>query len=263
MKIKPFTPKIILSFYERLKWINVNYRKIKYNSEIFHAQHGPISYNTDGLATSNNCDFINAPKFVQAYSLAKATNPWPNFTSQWRVYIVCWFADLVKNLDGDYVECGVNTGASSRAIIDYINFNETKKRFYLMDTFEGIDAKYVSDEEKKIGILNYQYNDCYKEVVKTFSGFNVEIIKGSIPDTLIQCKAQRICYLAIDMNNVLPEIAALEYFWDKIVNSGVVILDDYGFPQHILQKNAFDKFAKEKNIEILSLPTGQGIIIKH
>jgi hypothetical protein len=64
------------------------------------------------------------------------------------------------------------------------------------------------------------------------------------------------------MNVVQPEIAAAEYFWDKLVQGAVLILDDYGFPQHIHQKIAFDDFAKQRNQTILSLPTGQGIIIK-
>jgi hypothetical protein len=64
------------------------------------------------------------------------------------------------------------------------------------------------------------------------------------------------------MNVKEPEIAAANYFWEKVVKGGVVILDDYGFPKHIEQKLAFDQFAKEKGVEILSLPTGQGIIFK-
>ena len=35
-----------------------------------------------------------------------------------------------------------------------------------------------------------------------------------------------------------------------------------GFPMHIEQKKAFDNFAIEKKVEILRLPTGQGIIFK-
>jgi hypothetical protein len=59
-----------------------------------------------------------------------------------------------------------------------------------------------------------------------------------------------------------PKIAAAEYFWSRIVSGGVIILDDYGFPHHINQKLAFDQFAKERNVQILCLPTGQGIIFK-
>ena len=59
-----------------------------------------------------------------------------------------------------------------------------------------------------------------------------------------------------------PEIAAAHFFWDKIVPGGVVILDDYGFKGHEEQKAAFNEFAKQKNVPILQLPTGQGIIFK-
>jgi O-methyltransferase len=54
----------------------------------------------------------------------------------------------------------------------------------------------------------------------------------------------------------------LSFFWDKLVKGGVMILDDYGFPGHINQKKAFDQFAFERGVQILYLPTAQGIIIK-
>jgi hypothetical protein len=247
----------------KVKWFFKNYKSIQYDSEIFNSIHGPMTYNTDGLATSNNCDFINDPRFDAAYQSAKATNPWPNFTLMWRIHIVCWLAEYAKHFEGDFVECGVNTGSYARAIIEYINFNSTGKTFYLMDTFQGIDPAYVTNAEKEVGILNYKYRDTYNEVIETFKSFKTVIIKGSIPATLNQCNVNKICYLSIDMNNLVPEIAALEYFWDKVVKGGVIILDDYGFPIHIEQKKAFDKFAAEKKHEILSLPTGQGLILKN
>ena len=64
------------------------------------------------------------------------------------------------------------------------------------------------------------------------------------------------------MNVMEPEIAAANYFWDKLVSGGVMILDDYGFPAHIVQKRAFDDFAKQKKVPLLYVPTGQAIIFK-
>jgi len=64
------------------------------------------------------------------------------------------------------------------------------------------------------------------------------------------------------MNNAVPEIAAAEYFWEKLVSGAVVVLDDYGFTKHIEQKQAFDYFAQRKGITIMALPTGQGMYIK-
>lgn len=268
MNVKKYIPRFIKLNLSRWLWFFKNYSAITKTTVFTDASiyHGPITYNTDGLCTSNNCDFIQEQRFVRAYKTAADTRPWEGFTLQWRTYIVCWFADHVKGLAGDFVECGVNTGAYSRAVIEYINFNNTGKRFYLMDTFEGLDEGLVSEEEKEGGIgkylVSYRKRDYYSEVKKTFSGFNVHIIKGAVPGTLPQCNAEKVCYLSIDMNCVEPEVAAAHFFWDKLVPGGVIILDDYGFAPHILQKRAFETFAKEKNIEILCLPTGQGIIIK-
>lgn len=249
----------------KLNWLKNNYKKIQpgvqFLPEVFQ---GPITYQADGIITSNNCDFINEPKFNKAYNAAKNTNPWSGFNMPWRVYVVCWLANMVKNLQGDFVECGVNTGAYSRAVIDYIDFNNLNKCFYLLDTYEGLVAEQITEAEKNAGIEFYlgNYKNVYEQVKVTFNEFNTKIIKGMVPNTLIECTAEKICYLSIDMNVMEPEIAAINYFWDKVVSGGVIILDDYGFPYHIEQKKAFDSFAKEKNINILSLPTGQGIIFK-
>lgn len=265
MRLKEVIPIQIRSLYHRFNWFTKNYGKINKFSALRPTHyHGPITYDTDGLTTSNNADFIREPRFAKAYATAAATNPWQGFTLQWRTYIVCWFADLVKDLEGDFVECGVNTGAYSRAVIEYVDFKSLNKKFYLLDTFQGLVPGQISEQESKAGIEKYlgTYRDVYEQVKQTFAEFNVSIIKGMVPDTLPQCDARKICYLSIDMNVVAPEIAAINYFWDKVVKGGVVILDDYGFPQHINQKNAFDEFAKSKNAAILTLPTGQGIIFK-
>lgn len=264
--MKKFIPLPLKILFRKWEWIAKNYSNIKRGSVIRDEAHylGPITYDTDSLTTSNNCDFITDPRFAKAYASAAATKPWEGFTLQWRTYIVCWFADFVKNLEGDYVECGVNTGAYSRALIDYIDFDKLNKTIWLLDTYEGLAKELVTEAEMEVGIESYfnSYKDVYEQVKATFKPFKAEVIKGRVPDTLPLCKAEKICYLSIDMNVVAPEIAAAEYFWDKIVPGGVVILDDYGFPPHILQKKAFDEFAIKKRVSILTLPTGQGIIIK-
>ncbi len=107
------------------------------------------------------------------------------------------------------------------------------------------------------------YKDCYNDIKERFDQYgNVEIVRGPVPDVLPLVKAEKVCYLSIDMNNAVPEIAAGEFFWDKLVSGAVVVLDDYGFRKHIIQKHAWDDFASRKGIQVLSLPTGQGLIIK-
>ena len=85
------------------------------------------------------------------------------------------------------------------------------------------------------------------------------LIRGTVPGTLDEFpKDRRVAYFSIDMNIVLPEIAAIEFFWDRLVPGAVVLLDDYGWATHLAQKEAFDAFAQAHNAMILTLPTGQG-----
>jgi len=84
-----------------------------------------------------------------------------------------------------------------------------------------------------------------------------------VPDTLAEFPAdRRVAYLSIDMNIVLPEIATIEFFWDRLVPGAIVLLDDYGWSTHTAQKQAFDAFAQAHGTMILNLPTGQGLIIR-
>jgi len=249
----------------KARWIIKNYRNIQPGSELMpNIFQGPVVFKADGVMTSNNCDFMKEPRFVRAYQAAEATNPWEGFNLPWRMYVVCSLAEMVKNLQGDFVECGVNTGAYARGVIEYVNFSSLGKTFYLLDTYQGLVREQITDAEYRAGVGEYltTYKDVYKQVVDTFKPFPVKIIKGAVPGTLVQCDAERICYLSIDMNVVEPEIAAANFFWDKIVPGGVMVLDDYGFPAHIAQKKAFDQFAVEKNATLLYIPTGQAIIFK-
>ena len=223
---------------------------------------GKICYEDDGFATIHNADFRSNPKFNAAYENGLATKSWTNIA--WRAHIIAWAAEYALALEGDFIECGVNRGGYSKLIVDYVNFKNQNRKFYLLDTFKGLDLKYVSDAEKKRGIMDaYKYEDCYQAVQDTFKDYsNVILIKGAVPETLPQVISRQIAFVSIDMNCVEPEIAAATAFWDRLVVGGIIVLDDYGHPLHIEQKLAFDRFAAEHGVTILSLPTAQGIIIK-
>ena len=221
------------------------------------------AYFQDGLLTVHNSDFRRDPKFRQAYKLGKATGSWGRQDVEWRAYICCWAAWSVRNKEGDFVECGVNRGGLSRTVMHYVDFDELDKQFWLLDTYQGLVDRLISEDERRLGILPGGYEPCYDKVVETFRfAPRVRIIKGIVPDTLAQVTADKICYLSLDMNNTAPEIAAAEHFWDRLVSGGIIVLDDYGWTKQINQKRAFDGFANTRAVKVLSLPTGQGLIIK-
>ena len=247
-------------------------RKLGYvnKEKLFEKNHvlpkAEITYSNDLLYTYHNADFIKKEKFSEIYKEVKAIGGklLNNYDIQWRIHVITWFANSVKNLEGDFVDCGVNTGFCPLAVIRYTDFSYLDKTYFLFDTFYGMDPKYSSKYEmERHETMGYGKNDSlYEEVKFRFKDFNVQIIKGAIPETLSIPFINKVAYLSIDMNSVIPEVEALNYFWDKMVKGGVIILDDYGYAGCEDQKIAHDKFAKSKNVEILSLPTCQGIIIK-
>jgi O-methyltransferase len=211
------------------------------------------AYLQDGLFTVHNSDFRKDQKFREAYRLGKATGSWGRQDVEWRAYVCCWAAWSVRNKEGDFVECGVNRGGLSRAVIHYVNFERLNKQFWLLDTYEGLVDRLISEDERRRGILPGGYEPCYENVVETFRPFRgVRIVRGIVPDTLSQVTATAICYLSLDMNNTAPEIAAAEHFWDRLVPGGIIVLDDYGWRKQINQKIAFDRFADARKISVLT-----------
>ena len=226
------------------------------------------AYDQDGLKSIHNHDFMFDSAFAKAYQRGCLADR--DHKIHWRTHIAIWAAVTASKVVGDYVECGVNRGFMSSAIMEYLGWNSMGRQFYLLDTFDGLDYKYVSDDDFKTGaremneanLTSYYVKDV-ESVKNNFAQWqNVHIIKGSVPETLEQVKAEKIAYLHIDMNCSPPEVAAIKFFWEKISPGAVILLDDYAYNGCESQKRAMDTFAHEKKLLVASLPTGQGLLIK-
>jgi len=230
----------------------------------------PSSYIQDGLASIHNNEFMGNSGFMAAYSRGVQAAG-KDYGWHWRVHMGLWAASVAKNLAGDFVECGVNAGFLSSSIMQHLNWNSLDKTFYLLDTFNGIDRRYVSEAEIAEGVLTKNtelvkagfYVTDIDSVVKNFSEWSrVKIIQGSIPETLPAVSAQQIAFLHVDLNCAPPEVAAVEYFWEQLVPGAIVLLDDYAYWGYRQQKLAMDGLAEKLGTSIASLPTGQGLIIR-
>jgi O-methyltransferase len=262
LTIKSLFPKHVRSFFKKLiVKIFANYFIVN-----------EYSYIGDGLATAHNTDFLKDKKFSNAYNKSKiitqALKNHPGENIHFRSYIACFCAKYALKIEGDFVECGVGKGMLSRTIVDYLKFEKVKKKFYLIDTFSGIPIKQAANFKEKrnmefLNTLNFSgsYSKRIHVIFKKYS--NVKIIEGKIPEILKKTNIKKISYLSIDMNNAFAEIESIKFFFNKITKGGIVLLDDYAYGKSfLLQKIYWDKFAKSKGIEILTLPTGQGLIIK-
>lgn len=239
-------------------------------------------YSADSLhVVGKNLDFLADPRFIQAYQrgmssghkIGRPKGSTLDIHVEWRVYTCCWAASQASRLPGDFVECGVNTGICSLAICEYLNLAQPTtpettnkdRMFWLFDTFEGIPEDQMTNEEKAHSLRQNEkfYEDCWDLACRNFAPYpNTRLVRGRVPESLHTVSIERVAYLSIDMNIVEPEIAAIEFFWDRLVPGALVVLDDYGWQPHRAQYEAMNRFAESHGAEIYALPTGQGLLIK-
>lgn len=229
-------------------------------------------YAESGMATLHNTGCLETEKFQTAYRRGiKAADI--DYKIQWRAYVACWAASqAIRAGKGDFVECGVNRGFMSSVIMSYLGWNRLDRNFYLVDTFDGIREEILTDEEKAAGYIENNraalaqgdYVRGVEGARKNFAEWpQAHVVQGFVPEVLKELPVASVAFIHLDMNNVTPEKAAAEYFWPLMIKGGVMLLDDYAFIGYDLTKKGMDDFAVAEDVEILSMPTGQGVLIKN
>jgi len=228
-------------------------------------------YEFDGLHTVHNARFREDPRFQAAYQRALQASHGVDPHTEWRVHIGLWAASRASSIPGDFIECGVNAGFLSSAILTYLDWTGLGKKFYLVDTFEGPVLKQFAEEEIAGGRLaaieqalsTGAYVTDIERIRENYAEWpRIEIVKGSVPEVLPAVDAQRVAFLHLDMNCAYPETAALRHFWRRISTGGIVLFDDYAYFGYNEQAKAIDEVLLSLGAEILILPTGQGLIVK-
>lgn len=222
------------------------------------------SYAEDLFATRAAATWLDDPRFVSSYAAGASVSVWGH-NIRWRVQTLLKCAVQASRVEGDFVECGVDCGGTALSVLTYLTPDAFAGReFHLFDTFEGVQPMQMTTEEISASKLKQgRYIDAYEQVGRTFDPFPfVKLVRGMVPDTLSQYTGSKVAYLHIDMNVSLPECEALRYFWPRLSRGAPVIFDDYGFPFHQQQRKDLDRVAASLGVEIMMLPTGQGLMWK-
>jgi hypothetical protein len=235
---------------------------------------GRAAYNADALAVwDKSTAFLQDPRFAAAYRagmdsghhILRAPGSHDDIHVEWRVHVLCWAASHAARLEGDFVECGVNTGIYSLAVCRYLGFERLDRDFWLFDTFKGIPESHMRPDEREARTAENAslYSECFDLACRNFAPYpRAHLVRGTVPETLATATIERVAYLSIDMNIEVPERAAIEHFWPRLVPGAVVVLDDYGWLHFEAQRLSMDEFAREAGVQILTLPTGQGLMLK-
>lgn len=230
-------------------------RRISFRQNPYLVARSP-SYNADGFATVHAASFLGEARFQHSYRMGLSGIPDQiarRSDIRWRAHLACWAAQQALALPlGDFVECGVWYGILSRTIAEYTDFGSTDRHFYLVDPFGN-----------PLPNMTHYENDIFSDVKERFSSFpNIHLVRGLVPDSLSEVPSDAVAYLSIDMNSVEPERAALEHFYPRLVPGAVIYFDDYGWAEFSELRNMVDEFFSEKPETVLSLPTGQALVVK-
>jgi hypothetical protein len=227
--------------HEQLVWVHRSERRL------FHG---------DGLLTRHAHPFLDDPDFQRAYARAVEAAGW-DYNIPWRAHTILWAAAVAAELDGAFVECGTGRGFMASAICEHQKWSD--RPFYLLDTFLP-----TLQDGPDIGEPSPHYATDPEAVAENFSEWaGIQLVVGAIPASLSDVPAEPVAFLHVDLNSAEAEAHAVRHFWPLLNDGGVMVFDDYGFEGFESSRKNVDRLARELAFEVLVLPTGQAVVIKH
>lgn len=177
-----------------------------------------------------------------------------------------WFQieQLKKNkITGAFAELGVHQGETAKAI----HYMDKDRTFYLFDTFEGFSQEDLKQENQTDDRFSTEmFADTSLEEVKKYinGNDNLNFKPGFFPKTAIGLESEKFALVHIDADLYAPTAEALDFFYERLNEGGVIIVHDYnhnwdGIPKAI---NDFMESIPESLIE-LSDWQGSAMIVKN
>ena len=184
-----------------------------------------------------------------------------NYRSLERKYAAYSLVKSVLRLSGDIAECGTYNGATAYFLAQATRQALQARQIYLFDSFEGLSAPGQYDGSFwQAGSLCVDEQECRKNL-EEFD--NVRILRGWIPERFNEVSDRQFCFVHVDVDLYQPTRDSLEFFYPRLQTDGMLLCDDYGFLTCPGATLAMNDFFGDKPEEIVHLPTGQGLVIKH
>lgn len=185
-----------------------------------------------------------------------------NYYSEDRKYTLREWVRFTRPVPGCLAECGSYKGASAWFIANEM----PDVPLYLFDAFSGLPDLESVDQTPSNTSQSWQKGDfdCSIEVIRrNLSEFDhITILEGWIPDRFPEVARENFRFVHIDVDLYEPTRQALEFFYPRLNSGGVICMDDYGSTICPGAYAAAHEFFEEKPEQIISLTTGQGIVIK-
>ncbi|WP_044913065.1 TylF/MycF/NovP-related O-methyltransferase [Butyrivibrio sp. WCE2006] len=185
-----------------------------------------------------------------------------------RVIWVKRFAEYAEEekIRGSIAECGVNRGEFAQ----YMNTFFKYKKLYLFDTFDGFDIRDL-DHERQIrdnDFLHGKFNNTEgfkatseRIVINRMPHKELCILrKGYFPESSRGIEDE-FCFVNLDMDLYKPMLAGLEFFYNKMVDGGIILLHDYFSKELSGVRKAVRDFEVQNNMRLRRFPIGDNCSI--
>ncbi len=195
---------------------------------------------------------------------------------QERFYNLVQFLSQVLPLEGRIIECGCWKGLSSYIMCNYLKGSDSDfegQNFFVVDSFEGLSEASefdkildlaVTGKVEKTGAPAGCFSASMQEVKQTLSEFpKISYVKGWIPSIFEELTEALYKFVHVDVDLYDPVNDSIRYFYPRLIEGGIIMLDDYGSLYWPGAKKAVDDYCEEENIPLLKLSTGQAVIWKH
>src|SRR6185503_9828367 len=184
---------------------------------------------------------------------------------KWRHWVVAFAVrKAIKFAKTDlfqFAECGVGDGLTS-----FFALNEIKQNNILVKSTMHVYDSWQAMEKERLAETEYAYEGKYENLSLQRTQRNlkeyttcIQYHVGYIPDSFEFNSPESIVFLHIDLNSSKPTLAALEFFLPRLLDNGIILLDDYGSLEYSATKKLVDKFFSDKPGILEKLPTGQAI----
>jgi|TARA_Y100000034_G_scaffold43496_3_gene53087 O-methyltransferase len=140
-----------------------------------------------------------------------------------KAHITCCFIYTLKDKlpEGSMAELGVYRGGVTKFLATLF----PNRTVYAFDTFEGIPKSVLTLSDNMSG---GEFSDV-EDVFEYLNDPNIVIGRGLFPSTIDSAIAKDVPFALVHLDADLywSTLEGLRYFWPRMANGGIVILDDF------------------------------------
>lgn len=174
-----------------------------------------------------------------------------NLTRELRLRTLFLSASIARRVPGDFAEVGVYQGRSAVLLARIV----PEKTLHLFDTFSGMPS--VTEEIDSVKAGDFA-NTSLSAVQARMPEGNVQYHVGVFPSTVAGLENTRFAFAHYDGDLYRPCVDFIEFFWPRMSPGGIMVFDDYNWPECLGVKKAIE----EAGLEAIEAVDYQAFVVK-